>query len=180
MAAAPLPPTSAPLPAPEPACAFRRRAHCQHFHRALENFHRPATECELVGTVAADLHLLAAFRVCDGPADRLRPDQQERDCAFLAGRSVRQASRRSTRRNRSAFTATFIRYLSYGTPVMLLLYFAITTVVLWATFNFGAGANVPFKTAYAIMFYASLPGIISVDSGHDFDVCGSQSRRLST
>jgi hypothetical protein len=33
-------------------------------------------------------------------------------------------------------------------------------VVLCATFNFGVGAIVSFKTAYTIMFYASLPSII--------------------
>jgi hypothetical protein len=54
----------------------------------------------------------------------------------------------------------FIRYLSYGIPVMILLYLAIVTVVLWATFKFATGADVSFKTAYAIIFYAGLPGII--------------------
>jgi hypothetical protein len=58
------------------------------------------------------------------------------------------------------FSSSLVRYLSYGIPVMILLYFAITSGVLWATFNFGAGANVEYKTAYAIVFYAALPGII--------------------
>jgi hypothetical protein len=54
----------------------------------------------------------------------------------------------------------FVRYLSYGIPVMILLYLAIVAVVLWATFKFATGADVSFKTAYAIIFYAGLPGII--------------------
>lgn len=54
----------------------------------------------------------------------------------------------------------FVRYLSYGTPVMILLYLAIVTAVLWTTFRFAAGADLSFKTAYAIIFYAGLPGII--------------------
>jgi hypothetical protein len=58
------------------------------------------------------------------------------------------------------FSDTLVRYLSYGVPVNILLFFAITTVVLWVTFNFAAGANVSFKAAYAIVFYASLPGIV--------------------
>jgi hypothetical protein len=58
------------------------------------------------------------------------------------------------------FSGNLIRYLSYGIPVMILLYFAITSLVLWVTFKFGAGANVDYKTAYAIVFYAALPGII--------------------
>ena len=57
-------------------------------------------------------------------------------------------------------TSAFIRYLSYGLPVTLLFYFAVMAVVLWATFKVGAGAEISFKTAYAIIFYASLPGII--------------------
>jgi hypothetical protein len=54
----------------------------------------------------------------------------------------------------------FVRYLSYGVPVMILLYLAVITVVLWATFKFATGATTSFKTAYAIIFYAGLPGII--------------------
>jgi hypothetical protein len=53
-----------------------------------------------------------------------------------------------------------IRYLAYGFPVTILFYFAVSTLVLWATFKVVAGADVSFKTAYAIIFYASLPGII--------------------
>ena len=55
----------------------------------------------------------------------------------------------------------FVRYLSYGIPVTILFYFAITALVLWASFKFGAGAQVSYKIAYAIVFYASLPIIIS-------------------
>jgi hypothetical protein len=54
----------------------------------------------------------------------------------------------------------FVRYLSYGIPVTILLFLAISTTVLWVTFRFAAGADVSFKTAYAIVFYAGLPGII--------------------
>jgi hypothetical protein len=54
----------------------------------------------------------------------------------------------------------FVRYLSYGIPVTILLFLAITTLVLWATFKFAVGADISFKLAYAIIFYASLPGII--------------------
>ena len=57
-------------------------------------------------------------------------------------------------------TTSYIRYLSYGIPAMILLYFALTALVLWASFKFGAGADVPFKVAYAIVFYGSLPGIV--------------------
>jgi len=62
-------------------------------------------------------------------------------------------------------TSSYIRYLSYAIPVTILIYFAITTVVLWATFKFAAGATVSYKTAYAIIFYASLPGLVTAILG---------------
>jgi hypothetical protein len=43
---------------------------------------------------------------------------------------------------------------------MVLFYFLVTTVVLWATFKIAAGAETSFGQAYAIVMYASLPGII--------------------
>ena len=54
----------------------------------------------------------------------------------------------------------FIRYLSYGIPVMVLFYLLVVAVVLWATFKFATGSDLSFKSAYAIIFYAGLPGII--------------------
>jgi hypothetical protein len=71
--------------------------------------------------------------------DKLPPDQQARQISF---------------------SSSLVRYLSYGIPVMILLYFAVTSLVLWATFKFGAGADVSYKTAYVIVFYAALPGVI--------------------
>jgi Yip1 domain len=57
-------------------------------------------------------------------------------------------------------TSSFVKYLSYGIPVTILFYFAIISVVLWASMKVIGGADTSFKTAYAIVFYASLPGII--------------------
>lgn len=71
--------------------------------------------------------------------DKLSPEQQQKQLQF---------------------SDAIIRYLSYGIPLTILLYFAVTTLVLWATFKVVAGADVSFKTAYAVIFYGSLPGII--------------------
>ncbi len=57
-------------------------------------------------------------------------------------------------------SSTIIRYFAYGSPLMVLFYFLVTTVVLWATFKIAAGAETSFGQAYAIVMYASLPGII--------------------
>jgi hypothetical protein len=51
------------------------------------------------------------------------------------------------------------RVFGYGSPVLILFYFLVTTLALWGTFKV-AGADTSFKTAYAIVMYASLPSII--------------------
>jgi hypothetical protein len=76
--------------------------------------------------------------------DKLPPDQQEK---------------------RLRLASNVTRYVSYGRPVMILLYFAVTTMVLWATFKVAVAANVSFKQAYAIVFYASLPSIVGAILG---------------
>jgi hypothetical protein len=62
-------------------------------------------------------------------------------------------------------SSNIIRYAAYGTPVLILFYFVITTVVLWATFKIAAGAETSFGQAYAIVMYASLPGIVGAILG---------------
>jgi hypothetical protein len=62
-------------------------------------------------------------------------------------------------------SATVARYISYSLPVLNLIIFVIIAAVLMATFNFGVGASVPFKTSLAIVIYGSLPGIIGAVLG---------------
>lgn len=52
------------------------------------------------------------------------------------------------------------RVVSYAIPIFLLVILAVTAAILMATFNFGFGAEVPFKQSMAVVMYASLPGII--------------------
>ena len=70
--------------------------------------------------------------------DKLPPDQQEKQIQL---------------------SNKIIGFFAYGSPVMILFYFLITAVVLWGTFKV-AGAETSFKQAYAIVMYASLPGIL--------------------
>jgi len=67
--------------------------------------------------------------------------------------------------NRIRITSNIIRYSAYAFPLTILLYLAITTLVLWVTFKVAAGADISFKTAYAIVFYSTLPGVISAILG---------------
>ena len=61
-------------------------------------------------------------------------------------------------------TATY-RYSFYGIPAVILLVDLIMAAVLFATFTFGLGANMNFKTAFAIVIFAGLPGIVSAVLG---------------
>ena len=56
-----------------------------------------------------------------------------------------------------ALSATITKYISYGSPLFVLLGWLIISAVLMAAFNFGAGASVPFKVAFAIAAYSGLP-----------------------
>ena len=76
--------------------------------------------------------------------DKLPPDQQ--------AKQIRLSSK-------------IISYFAYGSPAMILFYFLIETVVLWATFNIGCGAQTTFSQAYAIVMYAALPGVIGAILG---------------
>lgn len=54
------------------------------------------------------------------------------------------------------------QYFTYGYPVIILIFNVIIAGVLYGTFTFGAGAVVKFKTAFAIVMYASLPAILKL------------------
>jgi len=49
---------------------------------------------------------------------------------------------------------------AYGSPLGRLIIILIVSSVLMATFNFGAGAEIPFKQALAVVAYAGLPNIL--------------------
>jgi hypothetical protein len=160
MAAAPLPPASTPAPAPEAARLSEGARIVNTFiapSKTFTDLRRNASWWgpwllisifALVFIYSMDRQIgfdqISRNEIAHSPRaerfDKLSPDDQAKQLRF---------------------SDTLVRYLSYGLPVTILLFLAITTVVLWATFNFGAGADVSFKTAYAIIFYASLPGIIT-------------------
>ena len=159
MAAAPLPPVSAPVPAPEPARLSEGARLVNTFIAPSKTFTDLGRNASwwgpwLVISIFALLFIYSMDRqigfdqisrneIAHSPQadqfDKLSPDDQEK---------------------RLRFSDTLVRYLSYGIPVTILVFLAISTVVLWATFNFGMGANLSYKTAYASVFYAGLPGII--------------------
>jgi heme/copper-type cytochrome/quinol oxidase subunit 2 len=55
-----------------------------------------------------------------------------------------------------------IQYFTYGYPVVILIFDLIIAALLFATYVFGAGVDVEFKTAFAIVVYAGLPGVLKL------------------
>jgi Yip1 domain len=56
--------------------------------------------------------------------------------------------------------AVGLKYFLYGYPAVILLSNLIIAALLFATFRFAAGADLKFKTSYAIVMYASLPLVV--------------------
>jgi len=72
--------------------------------------------------------------------------------------------------------AVGVRYFCYGYPAIILLWNLLIAAVLFATFKFAASAALKFKTALAIVMYASLPlllktilATVSITAGADPD-----------
>jgi hypothetical protein len=159
MAAAPLPPVSAPAPTPEPAPLSEGARIVNTFIAPSKTF----TDIRRNANWWGPWLLISIFAlVFIYSMDRqIGFDQISRN-EIAHSPQADQFDKLSAddQAKRLQFSDTLVRYVSYGIPASILLFFAVTTVVLWVTFNFGASANVSFKRAYAIIFYASLPGII--------------------
>lgn len=57
------------------------------------------------------------------------------------------------------------RYLGYATPVTVLISWVIVAAILMAIFNFGFGAEIPFKQSMATWGYATLPLLLVAGLG---------------
>jgi hypothetical protein len=57
-------------------------------------------------------------------------------------------------------TQKSIQYTSYASPILLLLIVLIYAAVLLGVFNFGLGAEINFKQAYAVVMYGFLPRLV--------------------
>ena len=64
------------------------------------------------------------------------------------------------RAQRERIGIAFTKGISYGFQVVGLIFLAIVALILWATFSFGLGAEIDFMKSWAIVVFASLPGIL--------------------
>jgi hypothetical protein len=60
----------------------------------------------------------------------------------------------------SAMTGGY-KYVTYATPVIILIISAIGALINWASFNVGLGAKTTFGQMFCVWMYASLPRLLS-------------------
>jgi hypothetical protein len=65
------------------------------------------------------------------------------------------------RASRLKAMANGYKYVSYSTPIIILVISAIGGLVNWGSFNFGLGARTTFGEMFCVWMYASLPRLLS-------------------
>jgi hypothetical protein len=61
------------------------------------------------------------------------------------------------RASRMAITTTITKYSTYLSCIFVLIVMLIETLILWASFNFGLGAQTKFGQVFAVVTFAGLP-----------------------
>jgi hypothetical protein len=81
---------------------------------------------------------------------RMSPKTQER-LANLAPEQKAQNAR---------ISVAITKYVTFGSFVLISVFLALYSLVLWASFNFGLGAKTTFGQVFAVTMYASLPYLV--------------------
>jgi hypothetical protein len=78
------------------------------------------------------------------------------------------------RATQMALSTTITKVSSYCAPLLLLIFFALYSLIVWAAFNFGFGAQTTFGQVFAVTWYAAMPyvfrsllGMITLLAGSD-------------
>jgi hypothetical protein len=64
------------------------------------------------------------------------------------------------RARQMGIAAAINRGISYGFPVMILIFSLLQALLLWASFNFGLGAETKYNQVLAVGMYAALPKLL--------------------
>jgi hypothetical protein len=63
------------------------------------------------------------------------------------------------------FSIKIFQFFAYGSPIVILLFSLISSLILWGTFKVAFSAETTFGQAFAIGMYAGLPGVIGAILG---------------
>ena len=165
MAALPTPPVAPPPPTPEAAPGLSEGA------RIVNTFIAPSkTFTDLRRSAAwwAPWLLISVFSIAfmvtiskqigfeqvtrNQIAHSARADQFDRLPADQQARQIQ-------------FSIKIFQFFAYGSPVVILLFSLISTLILWGTFKVAFSAETTFGQAFAIGMYAGLPGVIGAILG---------------
>jgi hypothetical protein len=53
------------------------------------------------------------------------------------------------------------KYATYASPIFILVFAALASLILWASFNFGLGARTTFGQMFCLNMYANLPRLLA-------------------
>ena len=81
----------------------------------------------------------------------LSPSQEEQLSSLTPEDRALQMQRR----------ATGTRYITYGFPLLSLFIAAFSSLILWATFNFGLGARTTYGQIFCLWIFANLPRLFT-------------------
>ncbi len=160
MAAAPLPPLSAPVPAPEAAPLSQGARIINTFNAPSKTFTdlRRNASWWAPFLLLVIVSMLFAYGVgtkigFDKAGENVlqtRPKQWDR----IQNMKAEDRDRAMQMAEKQTMIGT------YAAPAINLVLLLIVAGVLMATFTFGANAKVPYKVALAIVIYATLPGVV--------------------
>jgi hypothetical protein len=100
-----------------------------------------AVAVQKIDMVQFSRHQIEQSKMAQRQMEQLSPEQQEQNLQIRA---------------------KVTKFFFFVTPLFSLLAGLIYAAVLMAVFNFGFAAEIPFKRALAIVFYALLPGLLTV------------------
>jgi len=160
MAAAPLPPVSAPVPAPEAAPLSEGARIINTFIAPSKTFTDLRHNASWWGPflLLAVVWIAFVYTVDTKIGFRKITEDQIQIVPKVADQFEKMSPAERDKQIEARTKGT--RYFDYGKSVARILWLALIAGILLASFNFGAGANVSFKTALAIVVYASLPMVI--------------------
>ncbi len=159
MAAAPVPPVPASVPAPEPAPLSEGARIINTFiapSKTFTDLNRNASWWApwLLMCIFSMLFVYALDRqigfeqvIKTGISRSAKADQFDKLPADQQAKQIQTIT-------------TFTRIVAYASPVMTLIYIGITALVLMITMNFVAGAAVRFPVSFAVVAYAYLPSVV--------------------